>query len=476
MTEQYAVPAGAAAVDFTPDDLAAAGAVRKGVDPGYTWPEDPRTLAALEHWRDLKVGVIMHWGVYSAIGQAGSWSLHRDHLGSFTDIPADFEGTPAEYHTWYYDQVRTFTGHDYVAADWARACADAGLKYLVFTTKHHDGFALWDSDQTNLKSTAEDAGLGRDIVAETFDAFRAVGLETGVYFSKADWSHPGYWDRARPLTGRHHNFDIAEKPAKWQSFVDLTHRQIGELLSGYGKVNVLWLDAGWVCEPDEPIGIERIADRARELQPDILVVDREVHGPHENYRTPEQEVPDDKLPYPWESCITMTPSWCSTRVDEPAKPMAEIAATLVRIVARGGNYLIGVGPDATGALSRHIVARMAELGELLRAIGPAVYGSRTVPGTLAAEGGIEWHLTQAGEARGGSLPGIHALGLYGEDGARETALRVIGWTAADCVAVLLGADGEPAERLAATVTDGAVTVEVPAGPNSHVVAVRLTES
>ena len=188
-----------AAHDFTADDLEAAGALGGSPDPGYIRPEDPRTQAALEHWQDLKVGVIIHWGLYSAIGQGGSWSLHRERLGEFTDPPEHFTGTDAEYHDWYYDQRRTFRGAEYDPAEWARACSDAGMRYLVFTTKHHDGFSMYDTAYSNLKSTAEDSALGRDVFGETVEAFRAEGLETGVYFSKADWAHPGYWDRARPV-------------------------------------------------------------------------------------------------------------------------------------------------------------------------------------------------------------------------------------------------------------------------------------
>ncbi|MFD5452091.1 alpha-L-fucosidase [Streptomyces sp. NPDC127100] len=429
---------------FTAGTLTAAGAPTAVPDPGYQWPADPRTRAALEHWRDLKVGVIIHWGIYSAIGQGESWSLHRERLGDFTDPPAGWSGTDAEYHTWYAGQARTFRGEDYDPAEWARMCAGAGLRYLVLTSKHHDGFALYDTDHSNFKSTAEDCGLRRDIVAETFDAFRAEGLETGVYFSKADWNHPGYWDRARPIRDRYHNYDITEKPEKWRSFVDFTHRQIEELLTRYGRLNVLWLDAGWVREPEEPIGIDTIAERARALQPDILVVDREVHGPNENYRTPEQELPDTRLDHPWESCITMTRSWCSEAPDDPAKPIGEIAANLVRIVARGGNYLIGVGPDATGRVSRHVAERMRELGAILGTIGHAVYGSRPADPGLTADGSLEWHLTSpAGD------PGtVHAIGLYPDGAAVPSTLRVTG-------------NGHD------------ITLDVPAGPDPHVVAVEV---
>ena len=270
------------------------------------------------------------------------------------------------------------------------------MRYLVFTTKHHDGYAMYDTDFSNFKSTSEEAGLGRDIVREMFDAFRAHNMETGVYFSKADWNHPGYWDRARTITDRYHNFDIETHPAKWDSFVRYTHNQIDELLRNYGKVNVLWLDAGWVREPDEPIDIDQIAEHARELQPDILVVDREVHGANENYRTPEQEVPEDIRLYPWESCITMTRGWCSMRPEEPIKPMRHIISNLLAIVSRGGNYLIGIGPDAQGRMSSWIGRGLDELGGFLEVNGEGIYATRpwTDIDQVSGEEGWSWYATR----------------------------------------------------------------------------------
>lgn len=383
--------------EFAPDALEAAGALETGTDPGYVYPEDPASRAALDRWQDHKVGVIIHWGIYSSIGQDGSWSLHRERLGGFTDPPPSWEGSDADYHTWYCDQARSFTGDDFDAQEWASACADAGMKYLVFTTKHHDGFAMYDTDYSNFKATAEDAGLGRDIVREVFDAFRAEGLETGVYFSKADWSHPGYWDRSKPLHDRFHNYEIDAHPAKWRSFVDYTKNQIEELLTRYGDVNVLWLDAGWVRQPNEPIDMDQIADRARELQPGILVVDREVHGRNEDYRTPEQEVPDDVLDYPWESCITMTRGWCSMRPDDPIKPMRHIINTLLAIVSRGGNYLIGIGPDATGHMPAEVKKGLRELGAWMRVNGEGIYASRPWEGAAELQGaqGWTWYATRS---------------------------------------------------------------------------------
>lgn len=362
--------------DFTPDALEAAGALKPAPDPGYTYPTDPAVAQTLQRWQDMKFGVIIHWGIYSFIGQAGSWSLHREDLGDFTDKAAGFEGTDGQYQTWYYDQARNFKGQEFDANQWAQAAADAGAKYLIFTTKHHDGFAMYDSAFSNLKCTAEDAGLGRDIFAEVVQAAREVGLETGVYFSKADWSRPDYWDRANPISDRFHNYDISVAPRRWDRFVQFSHDQIRELLSKYGKQMMLWLDAGWVRGPEEPFKIEELAAMARELQPGILMVDREVHGPHENYRTPEQEIPDQGPAWPWESCVTLTKSWCSMSRDDETKPTAQVIEDLLKVISRGGNYLLGIGPDATGHMSVHIRESLSQIGKWVGAHAVGIYGTR----------------------------------------------------------------------------------------------------
>ncbi|MCI7551176.1 MAG: alpha-L-fucosidase [Arcanobacterium sp.] len=414
-------------IDFTPDALEAAGALHPSYDPGYVYPTDPVVARSLEHWQDLKLGVIIHWGIYTTIGQAGSWSLQRGHLGDFTDPPREFEGSDAEYHRWYYDQRHRFSAEDFDATQWADLCATAGMKYAVVTTKHHDGFALYDTAYSNLKVTAEDVLPGRDLYREMVDAFREAGLETGVYFSKADWARPEYWDLARPIADRFHNYSIEEDPERWERFINFSHGQIEELLKNYGPMNVLWLDAGWVRAPEEDFHIDAVARLARRIQPGILVVDREVHGEHENYRTPEQELPDRRLDYPWESCITWTKSWCSTRKDEPCKPTSEIVANLLRICARGGNYLVGFGPDATGALSVHVQSGLRELGAYMATHGAGIYGTRSLanPPDIEQLEGVahEWFMVRkpARGSDGGTAPKVSAhvkASVHVEDGDR----------------------------------------------------------
>lgn len=412
--------------DFTADNLEAAGALRPAPDPGYQLSNDPLVRENLEHWQDQRVGVIIHWGIYTSIRQGGSWSLHRDHLGDFTDPPQEFTGSDAEYHTWYNDQARTMKGHDFDAAEWARVCREAGMRYVVFTTKHHDGFALYDTKFSNFKSTAEDAGLGRDIVREVTEAFRAEGLDIGLYFSKADWNHPCYWDRSRPLSDRFHNYSIEDEPKRWQRFVDYTYDQIEELLSNYGEVKVLWLDAGWVRAPEEPIGMDDIANRARELQPGILVVDREVHGPNEDYRTPEQAIPDRVPDYPWESCITLTRTWCCERPNDPAKPLVDVLADLVQIVGRGGNYLIGIGPDETGAMSGPVRQRLAELGAWLDTNGDAIYGTRHWSDGEHVHGDDDWVWTSTCQGERHFLLGVRTDGGDASSGRVTCEFSVAG--------------------------------------------------
>ncbi|NRQ37507.1 hypothetical protein HII36_37600 [Nonomuraea sp. NN258] len=336
----------------------------------YVWPADPAVLAKLDWWRDQKFGVIIHWGPYSRLGVFESWTLCQEGA-DFMARPAPWQDDPDGYRAFYEKLPDGFDAPGFDPDEWATACAAAGMRYVVFTAKHHDGFAMYDTKLSDYKST--NTPLGRDVAGEVFAAFRERGLGVGVYFSKADWHHPDYWTPGLPTPDRYANHD---DPERWRRFIEYTHGQIEELLTGYGPVDVLWLDAGWVKAPREDLDMPGLAARARELQPGLLVVDREVYGPQEDYRTPEQTVPGQIQPHPWESCITLGPFWYTFGPGETYKPAGEIVRLLCRIVARGGNLLLGIGPDHTGALPDGVHERLAEIGAWLDVHGEAIYGTR----------------------------------------------------------------------------------------------------
>jgi alpha-L-fucosidase len=266
-------------------------------------------------------------------------------------------------------------------AKWAEAAKRAGMKYVVFTTKHHDGFSMFDTRQTDFRITAPDCPFSTEprsnVTREVFDAFRAKGFGIGAYFSKADWNHPDYWSPDAPAKTRNPNYDTLTNPEKWNRFVDFTHRQIEELMTGYGKVDVLWLDAGQVRPPTQDIHMDRLAAMARSYQPDLLIVDRTVGGKYEDYRTPEQEVPDRPLDYAWESCITMGTQW-SNKPDDNYKSARDLIHLLIDVVAKGGNLLLNIGPQPDGQLPEVALSRLQEIGDWMKVNGEAIHGTRAL--------------------------------------------------------------------------------------------------
>lgn len=380
-----------------------AGVVEYELDPGYRWPEDPLVLERLERWRDAKFGVIVHWGLYSLLGEDGSWTLCRSRDEECMLIPGTFTGGDDAWQRYYEDARTRFLAENFDAEQLAQAISDAGARYAVITAKHHDGFSMYDTAHSDYKSTSVQVPFGRDFVGEMSIELAKQDVRLGLYFSKADWHHAGYWTPDRPIIDRFRNHD---DPAKWEEFVQFSHSQISELLTKYGEIEVLWLDAGWVKGPREDLAISGIAEAARTLQPGILVVDREVHNSVEDYRTPEQQIPGERLDYPWESCITLTDHWCTVPEPGPQKSTFEVIQMLVTVVARGGNLLLGVGPDGTGELPEGTVDALAGIGRWLDRFGGAIFETRPVtPGLISGNGTSEnfrdhagrvWWLTQTG--------------------------------------------------------------------------------
>jgi alpha-L-fucosidase len=369
----------------------------------YVWPQDSLVLQNLKHWQDLKFGLLMHWGIYSQWGIVESWSI----------CPEDEEWCKrqGEHANNYYEYVRayerlqnSFNPKHFCPGKWAAAAKEAGMKYVVFTTKHHDGFCMFDTGETDYKVTSPScpfsANPESNVTREIFNVFRENGFLTGAYFSKPDWNSDLYWWRYFPPKNRNTTYDPAKYPERWNNFKDFTYNQIKELMTGYGKVDILWLDGGWVrpfssidttvswqktIPFDQDIDMPGIAKMARELQPGILIVDRTVTGEYENYVTPEQTVPDKPLEYPWESCITMGNFWSYVPGDQ-YKSTNELVHLLINIVSKGGNLLLNIGPSPDGDWDNKAYQRLKEIGDWMKINSSAIYN--TVPLQPYAEGNL----------------------------------------------------------------------------------------
>ncbi len=348
----------------------------------YIAPTDPLLKERLEWFQDQKLALMMHWGPYSQLGLVESWALSdedADWSRTGVDWGVDGETFKAQYRA----LNKTFNPVRFEPEKWAALAKEGGFKYLVFTTKHHDGFCMWDSAYSDYKTTAEDCPYhthpNADIVGKVFDAFRAEGLGIAAYFSKADWHTETYWapgqKRTNP-TWRGPSYVPAENPALWEQFVQFTHNQVLELATKYGSLDVLWFDAGWVRATNgQDIRIEEMMDKVRAVQPWVLSADRTCGGICENYVTPEQCVPEKPLGIPWESCVTMGTSF-SFAYEDDYKSVRQLVHLLMDIVSKGGNLALNVGPQPDGRLPRLAIERIKGLGEWLKVYSEGVYGTR----------------------------------------------------------------------------------------------------
>ena len=348
-----------------------------GQADGYVWPKEKAVLDQLSQWQDLKFGVILHWGLYAVPGIVESWSICDENW-----ITRDTTMTYQQYMDWYFGLADQFHPTDFDPDQWARTCREAGMRYVVFTTKHHDGFCMWDSKETDFTiarhAFADDPR--RDVLRHVFNAFRAEDFMVGAYFSKPDWHSQYYWWDVYAKKGRNVNYPIDQHPWRWRQFTDFTHRQLRELFEGYGPIDILWLDGGWVYPENrgQDIDMPAIARMARSCNPGVLIVDRTIRGPYENYQTPERSVPDTLMHHPWESCVPLSDDW--GYVPRPRwKTPQRVIATLVEVVAKGGNLLLGVGPTPQGLIQPEVVERLKAVGRWLDKNGRAIYGTVTTP-------------------------------------------------------------------------------------------------
>ena len=372
----------------------------------YQWPSDELVKQKLDHWQDLKFGMIIHWGLYAVPGIVESWELCSESwVERDSTVPYD------QFKKWYWELSNDFNPTHFDPDQWAKAGKDAGMKYVVFTTKHHDGFCMFDTKQTNFKITAGPFKNNpkSDVLKYVFDAFKKDGFMIGAYFSKPDWHSEYYWWPKYATPDRNNNYDIRKYPWRWNQFKQYTYNQISEIVNNYGTVDILWLDGGWVRpretvnaeviswggpipEWSQDVDIPAIAAMARKAQPGMLIVDRTVHGPYENYQTPEQRIPSQQLDYPWESCMTLGNAWGYVPNDK-LKSSARVIHSLIEIVAKGGSLLLGVGPKPDGTLSPEVIARLHEIGIWMKKNGEAIYNTRTI--NLYNQGNI--YFTQSKE-------------------------------------------------------------------------------
>ncbi len=362
---------------------------------GYVSPTDTAVLQKLAQWQNLKFGLFMHWGPYSEWGVVESWSLCPEDE-SWTQRKGPYSTDYNTYKKAYENLQSTFNPTHFDPEKWVKAAKDAGMKYVVFTTKHHDGFCMFDTKETDYKvnspKTPFSANPKSNVANEIFKAFRKENFMIGAYFSKPDWHSPYYWWPYFPPKDRNVNYDPAKHPDIWQHFKDYTYNQLQELMTGYGKIDILWMDGGWVrplnkadsvaahdmgSKYNQDIDMPKIAQMARAKQPGIIMVDRSVTGPYENYTTPEQQIPDAPINHPWETCMTMGNSWSYVPGDH-YKSSQQIVQLLIKIVSRGGNLLMNIGPGPDGDWDPEAYKRLADIGKWIKINGEGIYSSKAI--------------------------------------------------------------------------------------------------
>ena len=292
----------------------------------------------MKWWHEARFGMFIHWGVYSTIGRH-EWVMEN-------------EAIPVEQYEQY---ARNFKPKPNAARAWAKLARQAGQKYMVMTTKHHEGFCMFDSKLTDY--CAPKQGPGRDLVAEYVEAARAEGRRVGFYYSLMDWHHP---DGARCATDE----------AARARFVAYIHGQIRELLTNYGKIDVLWYDVAW---PLDAVGweSEKMNDMVFQLQPDIIVNNRNLLPG--DFETPEQRIIADHRA--WETCMTMDESWGYQRADDDWKSSKTCLRNLLTCTRDRGNYLLNIGPEGDGSIPEESVRILSAVGRWMDKNGEAIYDS-----------------------------------------------------------------------------------------------------
>jgi alpha-L-fucosidase len=305
-------------------------------------------------WREARFGLFVHWGLYAQLGRH-EWAMNRERIPI-----AEYEKLADTWHP----KKRP-------AREWARLARQAGMKYMVMTTKHHEGFCLWDTQQTDYNAVRR--GPGRDLVREYVEACREFGLKIGFYYSLMDWHHPDGVLCAKDETAR-------------RRFLDFTQGCVRELCSNYGRIDIFWHDVSWPLESPEAWESVEMNAMIRELQPHVLINNRSQLD--EDFGTPEEEVKAEKEGRAWEACLTFNGSWGYMPISPDWRPVREVLEMLRTATAGGGNLLLNVGPAPDGSVPQEAVERLTAVGRWLERNGEALYGQ-----VDRVAGRMEWMLT-----------------------------------------------------------------------------------
>lgn len=340
------------------------------------YPEQAMLEKRLEWFQDLKFGVIFHYGLYAQAGIVESWQLSEEDL--WAREGREFREDIQQLQLDYWNLISTFNPTQLNTDHWAKICKEAGFKYCIFTTKHHDGFNMYNTGETEYKVGGKLSPCKQDILEQVFTSFRNAGMGIGAYYSKADWYSPFYWLDDGTKKGRRASYDPEEQPELWGRYVEFVHQQIHEITSNYGDVDLLWLDGGWCGQGKEDLQMDRLAEIARENQPELIIVDRMMGGRHENYVTPERKIPEkDEIPKKvWESNIPVGNDWGYVPSDT-FKSSQTLIETLIEVVSKGGNLILGVGPTPEGTLTDEETKILAEIGSWLEQYGQGIYETRS---------------------------------------------------------------------------------------------------
>lgn len=343
--------------------------------------KDPAAPARIEWWRDAKFGLFIHWGVYSIPGR-GEWVQWGEQIPV-----AEYAKLADQFHPDKFDPNA-----------WAATAKDAGMKYVVLTSRHHDGFALFDDPQSTF--TATKSAAHKDIVAEYVDAVRKAGLHVGLYYSPLDWRYPGFFF---PDLYQANAIEMREQ----------YHRQLNQLASHYGKLDILWFDGGganwlgfggvqfnggWRARPKDQdyTGTfswkdQEAVSNLRKLQPSIIVNDRTDAPADFRSREGDGAMGSFENSYPWELCTTITDGAWGYQPNAPVKSFDSIIRLLVGAVGRDGNMLLNVGPQPDGQIAPEQVQRLKEVGNWLHEYGESIYGTRGGPFLPGAYGVSTYH-------------------------------------------------------------------------------------